>query len=161
MGGAEELRRATVRQGLAITGRQRRTDTLTEQSKPPNVFGKRRRWLLGLEPFFEADMEGKKAAEWNVEDELVAVAFLGDETIDLSKANIEGREITISAWAIFRDVEVIVSKDTTVELSGSVVWGDLEATIPPTSSTPASPVLRIKGRALIGDVKVHFLNKLD
>jgi predicted membrane protein len=133
---------------------------MTEQSKSPNVNGKRRRWLLGLEPFFEAGREGKRAAEWNVEDELVAVAFLGDVTIDLSKASIEGREIAISAWAIFRDVEVIVSKDFLVEVSGSVVWGNLEATVPPASSTPTSAVVRIRGHALIGDVAVRYPNKL-
>jgi hypothetical protein len=136
-------------------------DTMTEQSKPPNVVGNRRRWLLGLEPFSEAGMEGKRAAEWSVEDELVAVAFLGDVTIDLSKANIEGREITILAWAIFRDVEVIVSKGTVVELSGSVVWGSLEANVSPAASTPTGPVVRIKGHALIADVEVRVPNGPD
>lgn len=118
--------------------------------------GRRRRWLLGLEPIFEAGIKGKKAAEWNVEDELVAVAFLGDVTIDMSQADLAGREITISAWAIVRDVEVIVSRDTIVELSGSVVWGDLNSKIPPATSAQNRPVVRIDGHALFGDVDVHL-----
>lgn len=132
------------------------TGTNPEYIEPAKTAGKRRRWLLGLEPFFEAGVTGEKAAKWNVEDELVAVAFLGDVTIDLSQANLAGREITISAWAIVRDVEVIVSQDTIVELSGSVVWGDLTSRIPPTSSTLDRPVVRIDGHALFGDVDVRL-----
>jgi len=134
---------------------------MDQHTKPPNIVGKRRRWLLGLEPFFEAGREGKRAAGWNVEDELIAVAFLGDVTIDLSKATIAGREITILAWAVFRDVEVIVSADTIVELSGSVVWGDPESRVPPASSTAPNSAVRIKGHALIGDVEVHLPDELD
>jgi hypothetical protein len=47
---------------------------------------RRRRWLLALDPVFEAGRSGKKARSWDVEDELTAVAFLGDVTIDLSEA---------------------------------------------------------------------------
>lgn len=106
-------------------------------------------------------MEGEEAAEWNVEDELVAIALLGDVTIDLSRANIEGREITISAWAFVRDVDVIVARDTIVELSGSVVWGDLKSAVSPASPAPTGPVVRVNGRAVIGDVQVRFPGKLD
>lgn len=91
--------------------------------------GKRRRWLLGLEPIFEGGVKGKRAVGWNVEDELVAVAFLGDVTFDLSKAHLAGRTIAISDWAIVRDVEVIVPWNTWVELFGNVVWGDLASKI--------------------------------
>ncbi len=80
----------------------------------------------------------------------------GTLTIDLSKANLGGRDITISAWAIVRDVEVIVSRDTHIELSGSVVWGDLTSTVPPASSTHDSSVVRIEGHALFGDVEVRL-----
>jgi hypothetical protein len=49
--------------------------------------GRRRRWFLGLEPIFEAGRKGKRAQTWDVEDDLIAVALLGDVTIDLSQAS--------------------------------------------------------------------------
>lgn len=127
----------------------------TGEKEPYQARGKRRRWLLGLEPFFEAKMEGKRAADWNVEDELVAVAFLGDVTIDLSKADLAGRAIHISAWALVRDVEVIVSADTRVEVTGSVVWGDLAPNLPP-APEDGRVVVEIDGHALLGDVDVRL-----
>ena len=133
----------------------------TGEKEPYQARGKRRRWLLGLEPFFEAKMEGKRAAEWNVEDELVAVAFLGDVTIDLSHAGLAEREIVISAWAIVRDVEIIVSPGTRVELFGSVVWGDLTSMIPTESATTDRPVVRIEDHTLFGDVDVKLPNAHD
>jgi hypothetical protein len=53
-----------------------------EQRRAP---GKRRRWLLGLEPISEGGLKGKRAQAWDVEDELIAVALLGD----VIKGNLE------------------------------------------------------------------------
>lgn len=36
-----------------------------------------RRWLIGLEPVFEGDRNGKRAALWNVEFGIIAIAMLG------------------------------------------------------------------------------------
>ena len=57
---------------------------LNSKQSPPA--SKRTRWLLGLEPIFEGGWlhRGKRAQSWDVESELVAVALLGDVTIDLS-----------------------------------------------------------------------------
>lgn len=132
------------------------TSPQSEQFGSQRAPGKRRRWLLGIEPIFEAGVTGERAAAWDVEDELMAVAFLGDVTIDLSRANLAGREIAVSAWAIVRDVEIIVSPETRVELSGSVVWGDVTSKIPPAGAAADGPMVRIHGHALFGDVDVHL-----
>jgi hypothetical protein len=50
------------------------------------------------------------------EDQLVAVAILGDVTIDLAKAASVPPEATIEAYAVLRDFEVLVGNDTQVEL---------------------------------------------
>jgi len=117
--------------------------------------GGRRRWFLGLEPFFEAGRRGRHAQTWDVEDELIAVALLGDVTIDVSRARSLPVEIAIEAYAILRDVDVLVPEGTRVELSGGVVRGDLRNEVPPVSEEQSQHAVRVQGHSLLGDVTVR------
>jgi predicted membrane protein len=121
--------------------------------------GKRRRWFLGLEPIFEAGRKGKRAQTWNVEDELIAVALLGDVTIDLSQTRSTPAEVAIEAYAILRDVDVLVAGGTHVELSGGVVRGDLRNEVPSVSEEQREHVVRIQGHSVLGDVTVRLVGR--
>ena len=116
--------------------------------------GKRRRWLLGLEPIFEGGRKGKRAQAWDVEDELIAVALFGDVTIDLSQTRSAPAEIVIDAYAILRDVDVLVAEGTHVELFGGVLRGELRNEVPAVSMEHRERVVRIEGHTLLGDVTV-------
>jgi hypothetical protein len=118
--------------------------------------GRRRRWLLALDPVFEAGRKGKRALAWDVEDELIAVALLGDVTIDLSDTRSAPVEIGIDAYAIVRDVDVLVGPRVRVELSGGVVKGDLRNDVPPVRADDCDHIVRIHGHALLGDVTVRL-----
>jgi hypothetical protein len=118
--------------------------------------GKNRRWFLALEPIFEAGRKGKRAQAWNVEDELVAVALLGDVTIDLSQTKSTPAEITIEAYALLRDVDVFVKEGDRVELYGTVVRGELHSDVPPGPEKTGGRVIRVHGRAFLGDVTVRI-----
>ncbi len=120
----------------------------------PNA-GRRRRWLLALDPVFEAGRQGKRARAWDVEDELIAVALLGDVTIDLSDTRSAPAEIAIDAYAIGRDVDVLVGPRVHVELFGGVVRGDLRNDVPPVGVDDCDRIVRIHGHALLGDVTVR------
>lgn len=117
--------------------------------------GQRRRWFLGLEPIFEGGRQGKRARVWDVEDELIAVALLGDVTIDLSRARSVPAEIAIEAYAIGRDVDVFVGEGTHVELFGGVLKGDLSNNVPFVPEERRELVLRIHGHTVFGDVTVR------
>jgi predicted membrane protein len=117
--------------------------------------GRRRRWFLGLEPIFEGGRRGKHAQTWDVEDELVAVALLGDVSIDLSQAKSLPVDIAIEAYAILRDVDVLVPEGTRVELSGGVVRGDLRDEAPAVSKDQSEHTVRVQGHSLLGDVTVR------
>jgi hypothetical protein len=123
-----------------------------DQKKAPT--GRRRRWLLGLEPIFEGGRKGQRARDWNVEDELVAVALFGDVTIDLSETKSAPAEIDIEAYAIIRDVDVLVAEGTHVEMSGGVWRGDLENHVPEVPQERHDQVVRIHGHTVAGDVTV-------
>jgi hypothetical protein len=114
--------------------------------------GKNRRGFLALEPTFEAGRKGKCAQAWSVD----AVALLGDVTIDLSNTKSTPAEITIEAYAVLRDVDVFVKEGDRVELFGTVVRGELRSEVPPGSEKTGARVIRVHGRAVLGDVTVRI-----
>ena len=119
------------------------------------VVGKRRRWFLGLEPIFEGGRRGEKAREWEVEDELIAVAVLGDVTIDLSQTKSAPAQIVINAYAIFRDVDVRVAEGAYVQLFGGVWRGQLKDETPAVPEELRRSAIRIHGHSFLGDVTVR------
>ncbi len=118
--------------------------------------GHRRRWLLALDPIIEGGRHGKRAQAWDVEDELIAVALLGDVTIDLSQVKGAPAEIDIDAYAILRDVDVLVAEGTHVEMSGGVLRGELRNAVPVVPEEQRRNVIRIHGHTLLGDVTARI-----
>jgi hypothetical protein len=130
------------------------TDPGAEQA---SRVGRRRRWLLGLEPIFEGGWlhKGRRARAWDVEDELVAVSLLGDVTVDLSETKSTPTEVVINAYAILRDIDVIVAKGTHVELSGRADNDHLNNELLDIPEERRDQVVRVHGHTLLGDVTVR------
>lgn len=153
--GRLSLQEFTDRAGTAMAARTR--DALTElvtdlpdAAGPRSPAGHRTRWLLAL--LGDSDRQGA----WEVEDELKAVAVLGDVTIDLRAAHVTSREIKVVARAIVKDVEVIVPAGVAVELDGVAVRGDIENTVPPIMWGERERfTVRIEAHAVMGDVVVR------
>jgi hypothetical protein len=124
---------------------------------------RRRRWLLGLEPIFEGGWlhKGRRARRWDVEPELVALALLGDVTIDLAATRSAPDQVVVNAYAIFRDVDVLVAPGTHVELAGRANNDHLNNDAPPVPEQRRDRVVRIQGHTLLGDVTVHTVQVRD
>ena len=129
--------------------------TTTSETEGTFAPGVRRRWFLALDPIFEGGRRGKRAKAWDVEDELVAVAIGGDVTIDLSQTHSSPARLAIDAYAVLRDVDVIVPAGTSVHLFGGVVRGHLrnDAQSPPAGH--CERVVDVHGHCLLGDVNVR------
>jgi hypothetical protein len=119
----------------------------------------RRRWFVGLEPIFEGGRHGRRARKWDVEEELTAIALLGDVTIDLSDTRSAPAEIAIDAYAVFRDVDVLVAEGTRVELSGRGLRGELRNDVPAVEPGRRAHVIRIHGHTVLGDVTVRVAQR--
>lgn len=121
----------------------------------PRRSGRRR--LLGLEPILEGGWlhKGKRAQRWDVEPELVAVALFGDVTVDIAQARSTPAEITVRAWALFRDVDIVVPPGTRVELTGGGIRGELANRVPEVAADQADTLVRVEGHTLIADVTVR------
>ncbi|MGA3147050.1 MAG: hypothetical protein ABSF33_06195 [Acidimicrobiales bacterium] len=119
-----------------------------------------RRWLLGVEPFFEGGWfhRGTRSRSWDVESELGAVALLGDVTIDLTNARTMPREIGVQAYAIGRDVDVLVRPGTRVELSGRADNDHLNNDAASIPSGEGDHIVKITGHTFLGDVTVRTVD---
>jgi hypothetical protein len=113
-----------------------------------------RRYLLGLEPFFEGGWlhKGKRGRSWDVENEVLAISLFGDVTIDLSNVKSLPPVIQIRAYAIRRDVDIIVPWGTEVELVGRANNHLLSDGAPPVSIPDRTHSVKISGHTFLGDV---------
>jgi Domain of unknown function (DUF1707)/Cell wall-active antibiotics response 4TMS YvqF len=107
------------------------------------------RWLVAL----IGDV--RRTGRWRLAERSVAVLGIGDLTLDLRGAEIEGAETTITVVALIGDVSVIVPEGVDVEVGGVLLIGDRTHESPASPPRPGAPVVRLRVFALIGDVRVE------
>ncbi len=93
---------------------------------------------------------------WVVPQHLVVFAFMGGATLDLRQAQFAGQEVVLTINAIMGGADITVNPHTHVIMEGVGIMGGYAG---PNDSTPAeldehSPVVRIRGFALMGGVSV-------
>jgi hypothetical protein len=103
--------------------------------------------------------ESKRQGAWLVPAQHTAFALMGSITLDLREATFAERDITITTNAVMGEVQVIVDAGTNVVVSGTPVLGEFHQArdkVAPELSA-ASPIVRIRGFALMGSVTVRRL----
>ena len=93
---------------------------------------------------------------WVVPQHLHIVAFMGGADLDLRQAQFAAREVTITVNAIMGGADIKVNPQTHVIMEGVGILGGYSG---PPDNVPAelsvdSPVVRIKGFAIMGGVSV-------
>lgn len=93
---------------------------------------------------------------WMVPQQLSVNAVLGDANIDLREAHYSAREVVISATSVLGSVKVTVPPNVHVIVEGNGVLGDFKEPSGkvPEELTADSPVVRVRGIAVLGDVTV-------
>ncbi len=84
--------------------------------------------------------------------------LLGDAVIDLREGKATSKGITIRAYALLNDVDVIIPEEVAVELSGLAVVGDHRNLARPVPQGDSGFVVKIHGHALLGDIQVCHRN---
>jgi hypothetical protein len=97
----------------------------------------------------------ERSGRWRPGEDTRALALIGDCTLDLRQADVEGGELRIAAIAVIGDVRVVVPPGVAVELDGISLLGDKkyrvgELPAPP----PGAPRVRVTAYAVVGDVTV-------
>lgn len=93
---------------------------------------------------------------WVVPQHLVVTCFMGGADLDLRQARFAGREVVLTINAVMGGADIKVNPQTHVIMEGVGIMGGYSG---PSDRTPAeldadSPVVRIKGFALMGGVSV-------
>jgi hypothetical protein len=94
---------------------------------------------------------------WQVADRHTAFSMMGSVTLDLREARFTARETVIDAYAIMAGIDVVVNAWTHVVVEGVGIMGDFSESRPkvPAELGPDSPVVRIRGMALMAAVTVQ------
>jgi hypothetical protein len=93
---------------------------------------------------------------WQVPPKHNVFTLMGGVTLDLREARFTARETTIEAYAIMAGVDIVVNQWTHVIVEGVGIMGDFSearSKVAP-ELTPDSPVVRVRGLALMAGVSV-------
>jgi hypothetical protein len=93
---------------------------------------------------------------WRVPEQHTAFSMMGSVTLDLREAEFAAREVTINAVAIMAGIDIVVNPWTQVVVDGLGIMGDFSQgrDKAPAQITAGSPVVRVKGLALMAGVNV-------
>ena len=97
----------------------------------------------------------ERRGEWDLGEGHTAWALMGSVTLDLRQAALPAHA-TITAVAVMGEVTVIVDQYTRVDVDGVGVMGSFGEARPRVAPVlgPGSPVVRVRGVALMGAVEV-------
>jgi hypothetical protein len=97
--------------------------------------------------------ETKRTGRWLVRNGLHVRALFGSVELDLTEAVLERREVTITANALFGEVILRVPDGVIVHDQGTALFGSRKASVGEVEFTPETPVVRVLGTALFGNVE--------
>ncbi len=103
--------------------------------------------------------ERKRRGAWHVPESHTAFALMGAVLIDLREATLSSRDTTINASAIMGEVKIYVPAHVNVIVEGVPIMADYGQSKDkiPAEIGPDSPIVRVKGIALMGSVEVSRL----
>jgi hypothetical protein len=101
----------------------------------------------------------KRRGRWSLRRKTSAILLLGDLDLDLRGAVLEsggqGEPITIDAYSVIGDVEVVVPEGVEVEVGGFTLLGDQKVELASVPRVRGTPMVRVRVWGLLGDVTVR------
>jgi len=100
--------------------------------------------------------ECKRQGAWHLPAHHAAFALMGSVTLDLRLASLESNDVSISANAIMGEVKIIIPAHMQAIVDGMPIMGEFGQGKDKVVAEigPHSPVVRVKGMALMGSVTV-------
>jgi len=96
----------------------------------------------------------KRRGRWRIDGHTTAISVLGNCTLDLRRAVIQGNEVVIHAHVVMGAVKIIVPHGTQVEMEGLAIMGSRDSKVDDDEALPEAPIVRVRGLALMGAVDV-------
>ena len=91
---------------------------------------------------------------WRIGGKTKAVAIMGGCDMDLRRAEIEGPEVEITAFAFWGGIDIIVPEGFDVELRGFSFMGGRSLRLRDVPIVPGSPRIIVRGFAVMGGIDV-------
>jgi class 3 adenylate cyclase len=110
---------------------------------------RQRRWHVAV--LSGHDTKGR----WRISGKTNAVAVMGGCDMDLRRAEIEGPEVVITAFAFWGGIKVIVPEGFDVELVGFSFMGGRSLKMRDVPIIPGSPRIVVRGFAVMGGIDVR------
>ena len=119
-------------------------------SASPEVQGRKgRRWHIAV-------MSGSSTkGRWRMAGKTTAVAVMGGCDMDLRRAEIDGPEVVITAFAFWGGIKILVPEGFEVDLGGLSIMGGRTMRLRDVPTVPGSPRIRIRGFAMMGGIEVR------
>ncbi|MEV4803473.1 DUF1707 domain-containing protein [Nonomuraea sp. NPDC049421] len=139
---------ATTHAELALLTQDLPSGAAAPAPAPVQPQGRKRRWFVAVMG------DSKRHGTWRIDQELGAVAVMGDVVLDLREAEVRTDKVEIMAVAVMGDVKIIVPDGVSVDLDGMAIMGDKKVKVDQALSGANVPVVRVQAYAVMGDVKV-------
>jgi hypothetical protein len=98
----------------------------------------------------------ERRGTWAVPSALSARAIFGNVVLDFREARFTAGVTELDAHATFGNLEILVPPHLAVDCQGGTLFGNIESHGVNTSvPDPERPLLRIRGRAVFGNIEVH------
>src|SRR5580700_1719883 len=91
---------------------------------------------------------------WRIGGKTKAVAVMGGCDMDLRRAEIEGPEVEITAFAFWGGIDIVVPEGFDVELRGFSFMGGRDLSLRDVPFVPGSPRIVVKGYAVMAGINV-------
>ena len=98
--------------------------------------------------------EFRRQGAWMLSRHLHVVGVMGTARIDLRAATFAPGMTTINALGLMSEIMIIVPPGIGVEADGTGIMGCVDSLAELGSSTPGQPTLRIRGLALMSNIRV-------
>ena len=124
-------------------------DARAPRPRPAVSPRRQRRWHVAV--LSGHDTKGR----WRISGKTNAVAVMGGCDMDLRRAEIEGPEVVITAFAFWGGIKVIVPEGFDVELVGFSFMGGRSLKLRDVPIIPGSPRIVVRGFAVMGGIDVR------
>ncbi len=109
---------------------------------------KKRRWHVAI-------MSGHSTkGRWRISGKTNAVAVMGGCDMDLRRAEIDGPEVEITAFAFWGGIDILVPEGFDVDLQGFSFMGGRSLRLKDVPIVPGSPRIVVRGFAVMGGIDV-------
>jgi hypothetical protein len=98
-----------------------------------------------------------RKGSWTVPRRLEVKAIFGNVELDFRDAIMPAGVVELAVSAVFGNIEITVPPHLAIEADGNAILGNFDhVSRAPSEASPDSPVLRVTGTTVFGNVEIHM-----